>query len=281
MPKPEDLMRAYNQNRQQRLASFYAKLQNKQGLLTAVYPAASEACTLETMTDTTTQTLEKFLSNYTLRTYKKGEIIIFQGEAPRSAYIVKTGVVKAYNLSVNGDEKPVGFYKGYDTFPGAWTYNKTPSAVYYYEAFTDEVTLYTVPRADYVEFIKSNPDMMFAELERYVVDHLAKSMRLNALQHSRAGDKLIYTLHYLALSHGTRKAPQLVEINLSLTHQDFANLTGLTRETAATELNKLKHLGIISYGKNTPYQIRLDKLSNLLNDQYIAELELKVQALQF
>jgi len=29
MPKPEDLMRAYNQNRQQRLASFYAKLQNK------------------------------------------------------------------------------------------------------------------------------------------------------------------------------------------------------------------------------------------------------------
>jgi len=228
------------------------------------------------MTDTTTQTLEKFLSNYTLRTYKKGEIIIFQGEAPRSAYIVKTGVVKAYNLSVNGDEKPVGFYKGYDTFPGAWTYNKTPSAVYYYEAFTDEVTLYTVPRADYVEFIKSNPDMMFAELERYVVDHLAKSMRLNALQHSRAGDKLIYTLHYLALSHGTRKAPQLVEINLSLTHQDFANLTGLTRETAATELNKLKHLGIISYGKNTPYQIRLDKLSNLLNDQYIAELELKV-----
>jgi CRP/FNR family transcriptional regulator, cyclic AMP receptor protein len=228
------------------------------------------------MTETSNQIFETFLKNYTLRTFKKGEIIIFQGEAPRSAYVVKTGVVKAYNLSVNGDEKPVGFYKNHDTFPGAWTYDKTPSAVYYYEAFTDEVTLYTVPRTDYVAFIRSNPEMMFAELERYVVDHLAKSMRLNALQHSRAGDKLIYTLHYLALSHGTRKTPQLVEIDLSLTHQDFANLTGLTRETAATELNKLKHLGIISYGKNTPYQIRLDKLANLLNDQYIAELELKV-----
>ncbi len=82
-------------------------------------------------------------------------------------------------------------------------------------------------------------------------------------------------MHYLALSHGIRKTPQLVEISLNLTHQDFANLTGLTRETAATELNKLKHLGIISYGKHTPYQIRLDKLASLLNDQYIAELELK------
>lgn len=219
--------------------------------------------------------LNEFLSKYTLRTFKKGEIIIFQGEAPRSAYVVKSGVVKAYNLSVNGDEKPVGFYTERDTFPGAWTYDKTPSAVYYYEAFSDEVQLYAVPRADYVAFIQSSPVMMYAELERYVVDHLAKSMRLNALQHSRAGDKLIYTLHYLALSHGVRKSPQLVEITLSLTHQDFANLTGLTRETAATELNKLKHLGIISYGKNTPYQIRLDKLSTMLNDQYIAELELK------
>lgn len=227
------------------------------------------------MTDTT-RLFDEFLSHYTLRTFKKGEIIIFQGEAPRAAFVVKSGVVKAYNLSVNGDEKPVGFYTERDTFPGAWTYDKTPSAVYYYEAFTDDVQLHTVPREDYVTFIKTHPDMMYAELERYVVDHLAKSMRLNALQHSRAGDKLIYTLHYLALSHGRRTSSQVVEITLNLTHQDFANLTGLTRETAATELNKLKHLGIISYGKNTPYQIRLDKLANMLNDQYIAELEVKL-----
>lgn len=227
------------------------------------------------MSDVTDHKLATFLKQYPLRNFDKGEIIIFQGEAPRSAYVVQSGVVKAYNISVNGDEKPVGFYTEHDTFPGAWTYNKTPSAIYYYEAFSDQVSLYSVPRAEYVEFIRSNPDIMFNELERQVVDHLAKSMRLNALQHSRAGDKLIYTLHYLALSHGKKLDQHLVEITLTLTHQDFANLTGLTRETAATELNKLKHAGIITYGKNVPYQIRLDKLANLLNDQYIAELELK------
>jgi CRP/FNR family transcriptional regulator len=230
------------------------------------------------MTETATTLLTSFLANYSLRTYRKGEIIIFQGEAPRTAYAMKSGVVKAYNLSVNGDEKPVGFFTAGDTFPGPWIYGMTPSAVYYHEAFSDEVQLYLVPRAEYVDFVTSHPEVMLVELQRYVVDHLAKSMRLNALQHSRAGDKLIYTLHYLALSHGVRKSPTLVEITLSLTHQDFANLTGLTRETAATELNKLKHLGVISYGKHTPYQIRLDKLGTLLNDQYIAELELTERA---
>ncbi len=71
------------------------------------------------MADTTDELFEQFLDKYPLKTFKKGEIIIFQGEAPRCAFVVKTGVVKAYNLSVNGDEKPVGFYSNLDTFPGA------------------------------------------------------------------------------------------------------------------------------------------------------------------
>lgn len=228
------------------------------------------------MTDTITQLYADFLSHHTLRTFKKGEIIIFQGEAPRSAYVVHSGVVKAYNISTAGDEKPVGFHSKYDLFPAAWAFGKTPSAVYYYEAMSDKVELYIVPRDDYVAFLKANPAVAYAELEQASVEQLARSMRLNALQHSRAGDKLIYTLHYLALSHGVRIAPHTVEVTLDLTHQDFANLTGLTRETAATELNKLKRLGIITYAKNVPYRIRLDKLANLLNDEYIAELELKM-----
>lgn len=213
-----------------------------------------------------------FLSDYPVRTFLKGEIIIFQGEAPRSAFVVKSGTVKAYNLSVGGDEKPVAFYTAGLIFPGAWIYGKIPSAIYYYEAFSDEVTVYAVNRDEYVAFIKKQPELLFEQLSELLVDQLGKSMRLNALQHSRASDKLIYTLHYLALSHGKPSGPQQVEITLDLTHQDFANLTGLTRETAATELNKLKHLGVISYGKNQPYQLHISKLNAMLNDQYIADL---------
>ncbi len=99
-------------------------------------------------------------------------------------------------------------------------------------------------------------------------------MRLNALQHSRASDKLIYTLHYLALTHGKSAGKSRVEITLALTHQDFANLTGLTRETAATELNKLKKQGVINYGKDTPYQLDLSRLMQLVNDQFISDIEI-------
>jgi CRP/FNR family transcriptional regulator len=226
------------------------------------------------MTDAATdKRFQAFLEKYPVRTFKKGEIIIFQGEAPRAAFVVKQGIIKAYNLSVGGDEKPVDFYSFGMVFPGAWVYGKMPNSIYYYEAFTPTASLYSINREEFVAFIKSSPELLYQELDRYLTDVLGQSMRLNALQHSRASDKLLYTLHYLALSHGHRVGDQEIEIELDLTHQDFANLTGLTRETAATELNKLKHRGVISYDKHKPYRLDLAALMHLLNDQYIADAQ--------
>jgi len=220
--------------------------------------------------------LQQFLDDHPVRTYKKGEIIIFQGEEPRQAFVVKKGTVKAYNLSIGGDEKPVAFYTSGSNFPRAWVYGKIPSAIYYYEAFTPEVELYLVNREELSSFVKSQPALLFSELEKLIVDNLGSSMRLNALQHSRASDKLLYTLHYLALSHGHEVGAKEIEIDLDLTHQDFANLTGLTRETAATELNKLKRAKVIDYDKHSRYRLHLDQLMHLLNDEYIADLQVKL-----
>ena len=214
------------------------------------------------------------MAEYIAKTYSKGEIIIFQGEAPRTAFVVKTGVVKVYNLNQNGDEKPVGFQTERQVFPAPWAFYKAPSSLFYYEALTD-VSLYHVPRDDYINYLKQHPDQMYRQLERQITEHLGSMMRLNALQHSRAKDKLIYTLHYLAASQGRQVSPTEVEIKLDLTHQDFANLTGLTRETAATELNKLKSLGVITYGKHTSYRIKVRELNKALNDQSIAEVRLE------
>lgn len=235
-----------------------------------------ESVYTKTMPPTAESVLSAFFDKYPVRKIGKGEIVIFQGEEPRSAYAVKSGVVKVYNLSVNGDEKPVGFETKDDVFPSSWTFQRAPSAVYYHEAFTD-CELVIIPRDDYVSFLKNNPEIMAMTLERFVTAKLGDTMRLNALQHSRASDKLIYTLHYLTVSHGRKTSdPQVMEITLDLTHQDFANLTGLTRETTATELNKLKSHKVISYGKRKPYTVNLKNLNNMLNDQFVADMQLSL-----
>jgi CRP/FNR family cyclic AMP-dependent transcriptional regulator len=99
-------------------------------------------------------------------------------------------------------------------------------------------------------------------------------LRLNALLNLKARDKLVHTLHYLAQTHGQQVKGGMVKINLGLTQQDFANLIGITRETAATELNKLKKLGVVYYSPGVFYQVDMEKINKLLNDQFIAEIEM-------
>jgi len=221
----------------------------------------------------TLQVQQSFLERYPTKGFQKGEIVVFQGEAPRSTFVVKSGVIKAYNLSVAGDEKPVSFYDSLSVFPVPWTFGKAPNSFFYFEAFTD-VVLYCVPREAFVQFIQQHPRAMYTLMESFVTEQIGYMMQLNALQHSRASDKLLYTLHYLTMTHGRPLGDKLVEITLSLTHQDFANLTGLTRETTATEMNRLKARGVINYGKQTLYKVRLDKLREVMNDQFLADMKL-------
>jgi CRP-like cAMP-binding protein len=102
--------------------------------------------------------LRLFLDRHTSVSYKKGDIVIFQGEAPKHAYVVKDGIIKAYNLSINGDEKPVAFYKEDSIFPGSWVYGATPTSLYYYEVLSPTATVYSVKKEELAEFIKKDPN---------------------------------------------------------------------------------------------------------------------------
>jgi len=216
--------------------------------------------------------LLSFATSNTNRTYKKGEIIIFQGEAPRHAYLIVSGVVKAYNLSLDGDEKPVAFYSEQDIFPAPWILSQVASSTYYHEAFTKDTKLAVVDRDQLMSLIRSDKDLLASLYDRQIKIQLAQSMHINALQYSRASDKLIYALHFLILNLGIKHSPTELELPINFTHQDLANLTGLTRETTAMELNKLKRSGVISYGTQQPYKLHLAKLAALINDQYISSL---------
>ena len=213
---------------------------------------------------------QAFIQQFPLLTFRKGEVLLFQGEVPKNAYVLKNGIIKMYNLTEEGSEQLVQLHTPSDIFPVTWLLKKAPSALYYYEALTD-CQVYCIPRDKYLDYIKSDLELIYSELERFALKDFGTSLRLNALLQSKASDKILNTLHYLVSSQGSEIKPNLMKINLTLTHQDLANLTGLTRETVAIEINKLKRQGVIHYQKRTIYHIDVSKLNRLLNDQFIAE----------
>ncbi len=214
-----------------------------------------------------------FVNKSRVTVYKENEIILFQGEVPREAYVIKKGVVKTYNLTESGEEQLIELVTKGDVISLPWVLGKLPSSLYYYEALTN-TELYCLPREAYVQYLKSDPKALYEEFERITLRSMGGMLRLNALMQPKATHKILSTLHFLSQTHGRSIGNDNIEIDIALTHQDIANLTGLTRETTATEINKLKRSGVISYKRRTIYIVNLPKLKLMLNDQFIADSQI-------
>jgi len=212
------------------------------------------------------QAYQKFLQQFRTKRFKKGEIILVQGEQPECTYVVKDGIVKTYNLTFQGEEKPIGFDIEGDAFPLSWIFGRCSKVQYYYEAFVD-VEVYCIPRKDYLAYLRTAPVDMMTQLENFVGRYMSSQMRINALEQSKATPKVINTLHFLCLRYGKDLRADVVQIKLPLTQQDLANFIGLTRETTGIELKKLHRNGVLTYRKQN-YIVRTDKLNELLDEEY-------------
>lgn len=213
-------------------------------------------------------TLQKFLNNFRAVDYERGQIILFQGEIPRNAYIIKSGCVKVYNIDEAGREQLIYFLSANDVFPFTWIMGHVPTTQYFYETVTDTV-IYQLPKERYLEFIQSSKTFLYECLDVVAKQEGMRAVRLSALLQPKASDKLIHTLNSLVLGYGTIHNSKAY-INIPLTHQDFANMTGVTRETVSLEFTKLKKSGVITATRSLYYELNYKALKKLLKDQVSA-----------
>lgn len=216
------------------------------------------------------ETFEPFLKTLMTKKFHQGNILVYQGEVPKSAYIVKSGIVKLYNITAQGDERIAAFKLAGDLFPTTWSFGKASSAFYYYEAQTDG-EMYVMTREEFHNFINENPVAMGLVASHYLSNYAGSLMRITALEQPKASDKVLYTLYYLVQCYGGEIKPGMIRINIQLTQQMIADLIGLTRETTAAELVKLKKRGILKY-KGREYTIDRDKLIQSIGEDNFKDL---------
>lgn len=200
-----------------------------------------------------------------MRRFSKKRTIIFQGEKPQSVYILKSGIVKVYGITSEGDQRTVTLLSAGDIFPTSWAFGKSETSLYYYEASTDCLTV-SVTREDFTDALDRYPELKDQMFQSYMSHYIASTMHVYALEHSHARDKLIYILQYLTTRFGEKQPDGIVRIALRLSHQDIAEMVGITRETAAVELHKLKRKHYITYQRFT-YYVDVAKLQKLKGDE--------------
>lgn len=217
------------------------------------------------------QVLQSLLDKSPSRNYNKGATILYQGEVPRQAYILLSGVVRVFSISSQGDEQIVMYHVAGEFFPASWLFGKASSTLFFYEAVTD-VKVAMVPKSEFIEYMSATPKRIEALLDYFTTNFSASLIRINALEQPKARDKLIYTLYYLCLRYGESKATKTL-IPLALTHQNLAGLVGVTRETTATEMNRLKKQKVLSYD-NQKYVVDVERLLNLIGEDSFRDINI-------
>ncbi len=208
----------------------------------------------------------------TKRLFKEGSTLIYQGEVPRSGYLITKGAVKVYTLQKSGDEQIAAFLGPGDFLPMSWLFNKTSSSPFYYET-VEFCEATSILRASIQKAITSNDDFRDYIINKLAQDQDSLLMRVTALEQSRATEKILFTLYYLLYQFGEKQqgSDHDYTINIKLTHATISALVGLTRETTATELSSLKQKGVLSYSKKI-YTVNKQKLEQAVGEDGFSEL---------
>ena len=208
----------------------------------------------------------------TIKSFKKRATILHQSEVPRYVYLVMEGVVRAYSLTQHGEEQVVQLHAAGDLFSMPWLYGKTNHALYYYEAQTNCRVL-CVSKTDFLQVIADNPSFQTRILDYAVSEYTSAMMHITALEQPKAHEKVLTLLYYLATANGAEFKEGKFKVELNLTQSIIASLCGLTRETTALELSKLKKLGIIRYTARY-YLIDKTRIESILGEDSFSQVKL-------
>ncbi len=168
--------------------------------------------------------------------------MLFQSEIPRYGFYVSEGSLKVYSIDNDGNEKVVGIYSSGDLFPIGWLLGSDRSSMFYYETLMDsKLTPFTK------EEFKLNKQLNDTASKLLLTEASTGLLRNLALQQSHATNKILYFFFYLAVRHGKELDSGLYSLGLPLTHQFIADNLGLTRETVAGEVSKLKKANVVIY----------------------------------
>jgi CRP/FNR family cyclic AMP-dependent transcriptional regulator len=187
-----------------------------------------------------------FLSANTRRKYTKGSIILMQNSNTDEAYLIEKGIVGVIDFDQNGEQRSITILSQDHIFPLSWLLTSIPDSgsLYYYKALTD-VELYLNNIDTVRDFVRNN-----ALLSWRFVDILAKSYvnavsRIQNLQKTNVEEKIDFIIYYLAILLGKSIGENKYEIDGIFTHQEIADLAGLTRESVSRQLKKTKYKKII------------------------------------
>jgi CRP/FNR family transcriptional regulator len=206
---------------------------------------------------------EKVGDFFSERQYQRDDYIFLEGEAPEALYVVKTGKVKVLRHSTDGKDVvlrmtgPGQLLGSVAVFDGGG-YPGTAQAI-------EDCTLLVIGRNDCLTLVSRYPVFALTVINDMGLRLRSSAEQIRSLAVERVEQRIARTLLKLGQTAGA-DSPEGRVIELPLTRQDVADMTGTTVETAIRVMSKFRREELIFTRRGKVVLVDLDAL------QEIAEL---------
>lgn len=187
-----------------------------------------------------TEKIEAFFQDFPARKYRKGQVLILNGDEPSKIYYLMQGTVKQYDVSYRGEEIVLNLFKPGAFFPMSHALNGGTSP-YIYEA-AEDIELKICPADQVITFVREHPDILLDLLSRVYRGTDALLGRIVQLMDGSARTRLLYELIIAAKRFGSTEDDERYILDIS--EKELAARAGLSRETISREISKLKERGL-------------------------------------
>jgi CRP/FNR family transcriptional regulator len=185
---------------------------------------------------------DKVIDLFSERQYQKDDYIFLEGEAPEALYVVRTGKVKVVRHSTDGKDVVLrvagqGELLGtVATFDGSG-YPGTAQAI-------EDCVLLVIARNDCLTLVSRYPVFALAVIDSLGARLRSSAEQIRSLAVERVEQRIARTLLKLAETAGS-DVPDGRLIEMPLTRQDVADMTGTTVETAIRVMSKFRRMELI------------------------------------
>ena len=182
-----------------------------------------------------------------MKHYDKKDLIYLPGDVSDQVYLLKEGRVKISKLSEDGREITLVILEPGEIFGESALINDKETRSTVAEAL-ENAYLCVISRKDFEEFINDKPELALSVTKLIGFRRRQIENMLEDLVFRGVHERLALLLLRLAERHGKEVDGKNL-IDISLTHYDYANLIGSTRETTTACLNDFKREGLIEFQK--------------------------------
>ena len=191
--------------------------------------------------------LQEVCKRVIVEEFKKSEVILHEEDANDYMYIILIGKVKVMQATEDGKEIILAIHRA-DEFFGEISLidGKTSPATV---LATENSLIAIISKGDFYSLLSNQPKV-FDKFLQILCSRLRESWkRIQILNFKNSSQRIKMLILMLSYDNG-KKTPEGMVLNIKLTHQNIADMTGLTRETVTRVLDRWQRSGEITILKD-------------------------------